>query len=265
VNDIAAHFAALRAAHRPAFIPFLTAGFPDRDTFRRLLAATHASADFVEIGIPFSDPVADGPSIQAASEQALAHGMHVEAVFDVLAAERARPPCVLMTYANPVLAYGVEPFVRRAREAGVAGVLFTDVPVEEGVAWRRAAEQAGLGVVQLVAPTTAEARLPDLVAAATAFVYCVSRTGTTGARAELAATARDTVERVRRVTTNPVVVGFGVSTPEQAARVCEFADGVVVGSALVDFIAAHAHDADLAAAFARHCATFAAAVHASRA
>jgi tryptophan synthase alpha chain len=107
--------------------------------------------------------------------------------------------------------------------------------------------------------------LPDLVAAATAFVYCVSRTGTTGARAELAATARDTVERVRRVTTNPVVVGFGVSTPEQAARVCEFADGVVVGSALVDFIAAHAHDADLAAAFARHCAAFAAAVHASRA
>ena len=264
VNAVAAQFAAMRAAGRRAFIPFLTAGFPDRDRFRALLAAT-AGADFVEVGIPFSDPVADGPSICAASEQALAHGMHVDAVFDVLARERAHPPCVLMTYANPVLAYGVERFVARAREVGVAGVLWTDVPVDEGAVWQRAAEGAGLGVVHLVAPTTAAARLGDIVAAATAFVYCVSRTGTTGARSELAASARETVERVRRVTTSPVVVGFGVATPEQAATVCEFADGVVVGSALVDFIAAHQDDADLAAAFARRIADFARAVRASRA
>jgi tryptophan synthase alpha chain len=261
MSVLAARFESLRATGRRAFIPFLTAGFPDPERFRALLAGTGA-ADFVEVGLPFSDPVADGPTICAASEQALAHGMHVQELFDVLAAERAHPPVVLMTYVNPVLAYGPERFLRAARAVGVEGLLLTDVPVEEGEGLRRAAADAGLGVVQLVAPTTSAARVERIAAAATGFVYCVARAGTTGARAELAGVARATVARVRAATTRPVVVGFGVATPQQARAVCEFADGVVVGSALLDFVAAHRDDADLAGAFAARLAEFAAAAHA---
>jgi tryptophan synthase alpha chain len=263
VTELAAHFASLRHAGRRAFIPFLTAGFPDRDRFRALLRAT-AAADCVEIGLPFSDPVADGPTICAASEQALAHGMHVQELFDVLAAERAHPPLVLMTYVNPVLAYGPARFMQAARDAGVAGVLLTDVPVEEGAELCRLAAAQALGVVQLVAPTTSDERLAHIVAAATGFVYCVSRAGTTGARSELAASARTTVARVRAATPGPCVVGFGVATPEQARDVCAFADGVVVGSALVDFVAAHRDAPDLAARFAAQIDAFAHAVHSVR-
>src|SRR5262245_2128543 len=204
MSSLATRFDALLRTGQRAFVPFLTAGYPDPERFRTLLRAC-AAADFVEIGLPFSDPVADGPTICATSEQALAHGMHAQTLFDLLASERAHPPVVLMTYVNPVLAYGTERFLRAARDVGVEGLLLTDVPVEEGEDLRRAASAAGLDLVQLVAPTTNAARVARIAAAATGFVYCVSRTGTTGARAEVAATARATVERVRAVSKRPVV------------------------------------------------------------
>jgi tryptophan synthase alpha chain len=238
----------LRDRGRRLFIPFLTAGFPDPSTFARLLERT-GGCDLVEIGLPFSDPVADGPTIQRASEAALAHGMHAERLFDVLAAGPRRPPVVLMTYLNPVLAYGSEAFMRRAAACGVQGLLLTDVPVEESGALVLLAAEHGIATVQLVAPTTPAPRIGAIAAAATGFLYCVAVAGTTGARATLGAAARSTVERVRQATSLPVVVGFGISTPEQVRAACAFADGVVVGSALVDFIARHRDAPDLAERF----------------
>jgi tryptophan synthase alpha chain len=225
----------LRQTGRKAFVPFLTAGYPDPDVFRALLQRARA-ADFVEVGLPFSDPVADGPSICHASEVALAHGMHADLLFDALAADSSHPPAIVMTYANPVLAYGIEPFVRRACDVGVEGLLLTDVPADEAGDFAAVMARHGLASVQLVAPTTPEARMRVIAARTTGFLYCVAVTGTTGARTDLGTQARTTVERLRRVTEVPVVVGFGLSTPEHVRRTLAFADGVVIGSALVDAV-----------------------------
>ena len=220
-----------------AFIPFLTAGYPDLDTFRALLGRTGA-ADFVEVGLPFSDPVADGPTICHASEVALAQGMHADAMFDALAAVQGRPPAIVMTYVNPVLAYGPDAFMRRARASGVQGVILTDLPVEEPDQddLLEAAARHGIASVLLVAPTTPRERMASIARRATGFLYCVAVTGTTGARADVGDQARETVARLRRVTNLPVVVGFGISTPEHVRATCSFADGVVVGSALVELL-----------------------------
>jgi tryptophan synthase alpha chain len=221
-----------------AFIPFLTAGYPDPDTFRVLLGRTSA-ADFIEVGLPFSDPVADGPTICHAYEVALAQGMHADAMFDALAAVRERPPAIVMTYVNPVLAYGPDAFMRRARASGVQGVILTDLATEaesdpDGLL--EAAARHGIASVLLVAPTTQRVRMASIARHATGFLYCVAVTGTTGARVDLGGQARDTVARLRRVTQLPVVVGFGISTPEHVRATCAFADGVVVGSALVELL-----------------------------
>lgn len=260
MGAIAGRFEALRRTGSKAFVPFLTAGFPDAARFRALLAAT-AGADFVEIGLPFSDPVADGPSICHASEVALARGMHPDALFDLLQEPSAHPPVILMTYLNPVLAYGSERFFARARAAGVGGVLLTDVPADEGEELRALAGAQGLDAVLLVAPTTAPERLSRIAAAATGFVYCVAVLGTTGARAAVASVARDTVARVRAASRAPVVVGFGISTPAQVREVCGFADGVVVGSALVDLIRAHQDDPQLVPVFRAQMDALARAAH----
>lgn len=260
MGGIAARFEMLRQTGRKAFVPFLTAGFPDAGRFRTLLAAT-TEADFVEIGLPFSDPVADGPSICHASEVALAQGMHPDALFDLLQAETTHPAAILMTYLNPVLAYGPERFFGRAAACGIAGILLTDVPADEGEEWRAAARAAGLDAVLLVAPTTAPERVGRIAAAATGFVYCVAVMGTTGARAAVHDMARETVARVRAQSDAPVVVGFGISTPEHVREVCGFADGVVVGSALVDLIQAHQHDPQLVAVFRAQVDALARAAH----
>lgn len=232
---LAERMARLRDSHRKAFIPFLTAGYPDPDRFRALLRRA-AAADFIEVGLPFSDPVADGPSICHASEVALAHGMHADLLFEALAADASHPPAIVMTYVNPVLAYGIEAFVRRASAVGVEGLLLTDVPPEDAAELHAVMARHGIAGVQLVAPTTPSTRMRAIASRTTGFLYCVAVTGTTGARHDLGTQARTTVERLRRVTDVPVVVGFGLSTPEHVRRTLAFADGVVVGSALVDAV-----------------------------
>lgn len=259
-SSLAARMDSLHAAGSHAFIPFLTAGYPDVQSFAALLASTR-SADFLEIGLPFSDPVADGPTIVQASEQALAHGMHPDLLFDLLAAAPDRPPVVLMTYVNPVLAYGPEAFFERARDSGVEGIILTDLPPEEAGSLHRAAAARGIATVQLVAPTTPDDRIARIAESTTGFLYCVAVTGTTGARERLGDTARETVTRIRQVTALPVVVGFGISTPELVREACTFADGAVVGSALLDFLREHAAAADLAVRFRALLERFADAAH----
>lgn len=261
-TSLGRRMAALRRDRRPAFVPFLTAGYPDLPTFRALVRRT-GSADVLEIGLPFSDPVADGPTICRASDAALAQGMHCDLLFDLLAAERDHPPVVVMTYLNPLLAYGVDAFLGRARGVGVEGLLVTDLPPDEAGEVQAAAARHGVATVQLVAPTTTAERIRAIAATTTGFLYCVALAGTTGARAALAAGARDTVARVRQVTALPVVVGFGIATPEHVREVCRFADGAVVGSALLDFVATHRQAPDLADLFSAHLAALADAAHAA--
>ena len=252
---------ALQRAGGKAFVPFLTAGYPDVDTFRALLRCT-AACDLVEVGLPFSDPIADGPSICHSSEVALAQGMHADLMFDLLADERRRPPAIVMTYVNPVLAYGPDAFLGRARECGVQGLILTDLPPEEP-ALLEAAEEHGIATVLLVSPTTPAERMAAIAERATGFLYCVAVTGTTGARTELSGQARDTVERLRQVTRLPVVVGFGISTPEHVRDACRFADGVVVGSALVELVRHAPPGSPGVELFARRVRELADAAHAS--
>lgn len=236
--------AALRRAvaqGRAALIPFLVAGDPDPAETPGLVAAlADAGADVVEIGVAFSDPVADGPAIQRASERALGRGMTLAATLELVRRVRAvcDVPIVLFGYLNPVLAYGVERFGREAPSVGVDGVLLVDLPVEEGAPMRESFRAAGLDTIQLAAPTSGAERLRRIAAESRGFVYAISRTGVTGARAELAGGLEDLVAAVRQATALPVAVGFGVSRPEHARAVASIADGVVVGSALVEAIAA---------------------------
>ena len=237
-DRIAAAFSKAAAAGRAAFIPYITAGDPSLEwTARHLDLLAGAGADVVELGVPFSDPVADGPVNQRAAERALAAGTSLGGVLDMVAARRAAGfalPVVAFTYANPAAAMGWEAFARRAAAAGVDGVLLVDVPVEESSEPRAACAAAGLATVFLAAPTTTDGRLAAAAAASSGFLYYVSRLGVTGASAGLDAGLDANLARVKRAAgALPVAVGFGVSTPEQAAAVARAADGVVVGSALV--------------------------------
>lgn len=236
---IGGRFAAARAAGRAALVPYMTAGYPERDATVPLLRALEAAgADVLELGIPFSDPLADGPTIQRASQRALRGGMDVEGVMDALAAYAAGGACpvVLFTYLNPVLRFGLERFVERSAAAGAAGVLITDLPLGADPAIEGLLEDSPLDLVRLVAPTTTPARAAAIADVAQGFLYFVSRTGVTGARNELPRDLADAVARLRAIAGVPVAVGFGISTPAQAAAVARVADGVVVGSALIDRI-----------------------------
>lgn len=236
---IGGRFAAARAAGRAALVPYVTAGYPDGDATVPLLRALEAAgADVLELGIPFSDPLADGPTIQRASQQALRGGMDVEGVLDALAAYARDGACpvVLFSYLNPVLGYGLERFVERAVAAGAAGVLLTDLPLGADPPIEALLEESALDLVRLVAPTTTPARAAAIAAAAQGFLYFLSRTGVTGARSELPPELAAGVARLRAIAGVPVAVGFGISTPAQAAAVARIADGVVVGSALIDRI-----------------------------
>jgi tryptophan synthase alpha chain len=229
-------FSALGAAGRKAFIPFITSGDPDLETTVRTVPALEAAgSDVVELGIPFSDPLADGPVIQRASERALRHGYrfadHLGAVRDI---RRSSPvPIVLFSYYNLILQYGLDRLGRDARAAGVDGVLVTDMTPEEGDEYRSCLDAHGLDPIFLAAPTSSPERIERIARAARGFVYVVSRTGVTGVRDALSESVVPTLERVRRASRLPVAVGFGISTPEQVRAVWQVADGAVVGSAIV--------------------------------
>ncbi len=232
VDRIAAAFDSHRRA--AALMPYLMGGFPDVETSRDVgLACADAGADLVELGIPFSDPLADGPVIHAAATAALDAGATPASVLDVCETLAERLPVVLMVYANLVLAHGAQAFVERAKGAGASGLIVPDLPNDEAEELLAACDSTGLALVPLAAPSTRPDRLTEIGRDARGFVYTVSRTGTTGERNELPPGLEDTVRRVREATTVPVAVGFGIAGPEQARRVAEIADGVIVGSRLV--------------------------------
>lgn len=246
METIRATFNELRRAGRKALIPFVMGGDPDLATTGPvLLALEDAGADLIEVGIPFSDPLADGPVIQASSARALARGATPARVLASIQAirSRLRVPIVCLTYWNPLVQFGrngasatPRPFARAAHESGVSGVIVPDLPVEEGGALRRAAAREGLATVFLAAPTSPPARLRAVARASEGFIYYVSVTGTTGARRELPPALVHGVRQLKVLTTKPVCVGFGISTPAQAAAVARVADGVIVGSALIKAI-----------------------------
>ncbi len=230
---------ALNFTIRPGLIVYLTCGDPDLATTRAVaLAAVHAGAQVIELGVPFSDPVADGPVIQRASERALRNGTTLGDVLELARAIRVESDAglILFSYLNPVLRFGLARFCTAARDAGVDGALITDLPVEEAGEYLRCMRQRDLATVFLAAPTSPDVRLRAIAEASNGFVYAVSRTGVTGARQELLPDARELVTRLRRYTQLPVAVGFGISTPEQFAAVGDFADAAVVGSAIVHVI-----------------------------
>jgi tryptophan synthase alpha chain len=266
MSRIAPAFARARAQNRAAFIAYLCAGDPDFDaSLAACRALLRAGVDVLELGVPFSDPLADGPTNQLASQRALAAGMTPARVFELVSRvrESSETPIVLYVYFNLVFANGVEAFVKAARAAGVDGLLILDLPPEEGGDVAAVCRVQGMDTISLVAPTTVEARLPLIAAAATGFVYYVSREGVTGTRDSLAEGIGAAVGRIRRHTSLPVAVGFGISSRTQVAQAAALADGVVVGSALVNVIQAHLGDrkgmpaalaaraADLAAGAAR--------------
>lgn len=236
MTRLSAHSVHLRAHRRKALVAYLTAGYPDADaSLALILAAAQAGCDLIEIGIPFSDPVADGPVIQAASTAALAGGMTVAGAMALAARASAQTdvPLLFMSYVNPILAYGIDRFADDAARAGVAGAIVPDVPHEESGEIRAALEARGLALIDLVAPTSSDARVRAIAETARGFLYLVSVTGVTGARALLDATLSTFLSRVRSVTELPLYVGFGISSPAQAAAVAAEADGVIIGSRLL--------------------------------
>jgi tryptophan synthase alpha chain len=241
MSRIERRFAALRAEGRAGLVIYLTAGDPDPDTSLALFQGLAAAgADLVEIGMPFSDPMADGPSIQAAGQRALKRGMNLRKTLAMVRGLRERDaatPYVLMGYYNPIYRYGADAFARDAVAAGVDGAIIVDLPPEEDSELAVPARRAGLDIVRLATPTSDEARLPAIVAHASGFLYYVAITGITGTRSADAASVHAAVERLRRFTQLPVAVGFGIKTPAQAAEVARAADAAVVGSAVVDRLA----------------------------
>ncbi len=230
---IGARFAALRAEGRRALVPYVTAGHPDRGRSVALLQGLeHAGADVIEVGVPFSDPLADGPVIQASSQRALANGVTFDTVLEIIAAAAISVPVVLFSYLNPLLAAGPDA-LSRAAAAGAHGVLVTDLPVGADPDRERWFGESPLAFIRLVAPTTPRERMREIATHGSGFVYLISRLGVTGVREALPPDLPATVARLRDVTALPICVGFGVATPAQAAAVARLADGVVVGSAIV--------------------------------
>jgi len=247
VERIADAFAAAREGGRAALMPYMMAGYPDRESSSAVAEAYAESADLVELGVPFSDPLADGPTIHAAATAALEAGATLETGLEICEEIAERVPVVFMVYANMVLAHGgPEEFARRALAAGAAGAIVPDLPLEEAEPVRTAFDDAGLALVLLVAPTTPVDRRARICAAARGFVYVVSTVGTTGEHDELPAELEDLISATKEDAEVPVAVGFGIGTPDQAARVGRLADGVIVGSRLVR-AAGEAADADAAA------------------
>jgi tryptophan synthase alpha chain len=239
MSRIGARFAALKGRGERALVPFVTAGDPDLATTESLiLAMAEAGADLIELGVPFSDPLADGPAIQRSSERALAGGTTLRRVLQLVrrVRERSDVPLVLMGYANPYYAMGPGGFAGACAEAGVDGVIVPDLPPEDGADLYGALEERGVDGVLMAAPTTTPARTALLAERTRGFLYFVSLTGVTGARSAIAADVEQAVTRARGIAKLPVCVGFGVATPEHARAIAAYADGVVVGSAIVERI-----------------------------
>ncbi len=241
-SRLTTRFAALKAAKRCGLVTFVTAGDPDAATFAALLAGLpRAGADIIELGMPFSDPMADGPTIQAAGLRALNAGMTLAKILDLVHDFRAQDqatPLVLMGYFNPIYAYGAERFLKDAKAAGTDGLIVVDLPPEEDSELCLPALREGLNFIRLVTPTTDAKRLPTVLNNASGFLYYVSVTGITGNKQASAAPVREAIERLRQSTDLPIAVGFGITTPEQARALSSHADAVVVGSAIVNRIAA---------------------------
>jgi tryptophan synthase alpha chain len=234
-------FAELKAQGRGGLVTFITAGDPDPVTSAEILAGLPAAgADLIELGMPFSDPMADGPAIQLSSQRALAAGMTLLRTLEMVAEFRKSDddtPIILMGYFNPIYVFGVDAFVAAAVSAGVDGLIIVDLPPEEEAELCAPARTAGINFIFLTAPTTDEARLPQVMANASGFVYYVSITGITGTASASAADIESALDRLRRFTDLPIAVGFGINTPEQAGQVAKVADAAVVGSALIKRVA----------------------------
>ena len=251
MNRIDSRFQELAQAGKTAFIPYITAGDPTLDvTMEVVLALEKAGADIIELGVPFSDPIADGVVNQEAAQRALLHHVTLHDVVAMVSKlrEKTAIPLVLFTYYNPVLAYGHEAFARDAAGAGVDGVLCVDLPPEESRDYRRLLHDFGIATIYLIAPTSTEERIRIIAEASTGFIYYVSRTGVTGVRQDIESSVGDMVQAIKRYSDTPVAVGFGISTPDQAREVAGYADGVIVGSAIVRQIGEQGADPSMPAA-----------------
>ena len=227
-----------------AFIPFITGGDPDMETTEKLiLAMEDAGAGLIEIGIPFSDPIAEGPVIQSADERALAGGCTTDKLFDMVkrVRQKTRIPLLFMTYLNPVYTYGKERFIKQCRDCGIDGVIVPDMPFEERGELSPVCAEYGVDLISMIAPTSEE-RIAAIAKEAKGFLYCVSSLGVTGVRSVINTDIGKMVEQVKKVSSVPCAVGFGVSTPEQARNMAALADGVIVGSAIVKIIAEHGRE-----------------------
>lgn len=236
MNRIEKVFKKLKTQNKKAFIPYIMSGDPSLErTGEVVLMIEECGADIVELGVPFTDPLADGPTIQRAAERALNCGVTLRKVISFVGELRRRTqiPLVLMTYYNPVFKYGEEQFVSDAVNAGVDGVIIPDLPPDEANRLIKLSKRAGLATIFLIAPTSTDDRIKKVAKASRGFVYCVSITGTTGSELLLDSTLKEYINDIRRVSEIPVAVGFGVSTPDEAKAVSEIADGVIVGSAIV--------------------------------
>jgi tryptophan synthase alpha chain len=239
MSRISATFERLRQQKKKALIPFITAGYPDLSTTKRLIfQCEKCGADLLELGVPFSDPMADGPIIQYASEKALAQGTSLEQILGMVKTVRRKSsiPIILMGYYNPFFKFGLKAFTRAAKDAGVDGLLVVDLPPEEAVEMKIHTDRAGLDLIFLLAPTSGPERIDSIVKHATGFIYYVSLTGVTGVRSKLDRSIRNQLETIRKKSSLPICVGFGISTPEHAKTVARWADAVVVGSALIKII-----------------------------
>lgn len=236
MNRIEKTFKELKALNKKAFIPYIMAGDPSVEKTKELvLVLEECGADIIELGVPFTDPLADGPTIQRAAERALKGGVTLKGVLALVKDLRTktRVPLVLMTYYNPVFKYGEEQFVKDAKDAGVDGVIIPDLPPDEAGELIKTAKKAGLATIFLLAPTSTEDRIKKVAAAARGFIYYVSMTGITGAQILLDGSIGKSINNIRSITDKPVAVGFGISTPEEARAVSGISDGVIVGSAIV--------------------------------
>ena len=226
----------LRSEGRKALIPYLTAGYPTPDASAAALRSAAEVADIIEVGVPFSDPLADGPTIQRSTFEALRQGMTLAGTLELIARADLARPVVIFSYLNPILQFGVDRFLRTAEGLGIAGLLLTDLPAGSDPEVESAVQRSGLDLIRLVAPTTRAERLMVTLDGAQGFVYLVARLGVTGASSTLDVQLLDSVARVRKVSSLPLAIGFGISTPEQARAASRMADGVVVGSALVEIL-----------------------------
>ena len=235
-NRIITTFQNLRRNGKKAFIAYLTAGYPTLEATEEItVALADAGVDIIELGIPFSDPMADGLTIQAASQRALENGVTLEQIFNTVSRIRKRTnlPLALMTYYNPVFHHGEENFIHRAKECGVDGLIIPDLPPEEAVSLRKKAQQAELATIFFLAPTTSRQRMPSICKASTGFIYYVSLTGVTGERQKLDESLWNNIRLAKKLTDQPICIGFGISTPEQVRQAGRLADGVIVGSAII--------------------------------